>query len=78
MDIDQIEFLSTALGEDFEVDIDLAVETNNSTNEPVFPTVLAEARKISQYFTDYRSYAHDSATPMHQILSEVSNLQTET
>ena len=27
--------------------------------------------------TDYSSYADDSATPMHQILSEVSNLEAE-
>ena len=68
MHMDQAKLILTILEEDSDVDIGPILGANNSTNELVHPTVLAEARKTSQSLIDYRSYANDSATPMNEIL----------
>ena len=43
--MDRTKFIITVLEEDSDVDIDHTVGINNSTNEPMHPTVLAEAQK---------------------------------
>ena len=77
MHSDQAKFILIIREKDSDVDIDLTDGINNSTNKPLHLTVLAEDRKPSQSLEDYHRHADDSATPMHQILSEVSNLEIE-
>ena len=69
--------LLSILQENNDVDIDLTDASCNARNEGAATITNCEAQKITQSMNDYRHYADDSETPLHQIVSEVSDLVNE-